>query len=136
MRMSLLGFVCEEVLLVRPANFGLQPGPKTDIFCYRQSPDQGDSDGPQDAPGGGAGCLDRACRACIRCLAAPNAKRQVSPAGRPIGLLIEPGGKWAFVSDEEGDQVLVIDLHRLEVVDRIPSGGKPDGLALVPARSE
>ncbi|MFH0872303.1 MAG: beta-propeller fold lactonase family protein [bacterium] len=56
--------------------------------------------------------------------------------GRPIGLLIEPGGKRAFVSDEEGDQVLVIDLHRLEVVDRIPSGGKPDGLALVPARSE
>lgn len=58
------------------------------------------------------------------------------PLGRPIGLLIESNGQRVFVSESAKDQVLVIDLERLEVVDRIPAGRESDGLALVPARSE
>ncbi len=59
-----------------------------------------------------------------------------SPLRRPIGMLIEPDGGRAFVSNSGEDEVLVIDLQHLEVADRIPSGREPDGLAYVPAKSE
>jgi YVTN family beta-propeller protein len=59
-----------------------------------------------------------------------------SPLRRPIGMLVEPDGGRAFVSNSGEDEVLVIDLQHLEVADRIPSGREPDGLAYVPAKSE
>lgn len=50
-----------------------------------------------------------------------------SPA--PVGLLIAPDGKRAFVSAAHADVVAVIDLERLRVDDAWTAGREPDGLA-------
>ena len=65
--------------------------------------------------------------------------RRIRPSGsfpfrNPIGLVIEPEGQRAFFSDTRGDRVLVIDLATLTIVDGIPVGKEPDGLACAPAR--
>jgi YVTN family beta-propeller protein len=56
------------------------------------------------------------------------------PFRNPIGLAIEPEGRRAFFSDTRWDRVLIVDLKALAIVDRIPTGKEPDGLAYVPAR--
>jgi YVTN family beta-propeller protein len=50
-----------------------------------------------------------------------------SPA--PVGLLIAPDGKRAFVSAAHADVVAVIDLEKLRVEDAWTAGREPDGLA-------
>lgn len=50
-----------------------------------------------------------------------------SPA--PVGLLIAPDGKRAWVASTNADVVSVIDLEKLEVVGRLTAGKEPDGLA-------
>jgi YVTN family beta-propeller protein len=50
-----------------------------------------------------------------------------SPA--PVGLLIAPDGKHAFVSAAHADVVAVIDLEKLRVDDAWTAGREPDGLA-------
>ncbi len=47
----------------------------------------------------------------------------------PVGLLIAPDGKRAWVASTNADIVSVIDLERLEVVGRLTAGKEPDGLA-------
>jgi YVTN family beta-propeller protein len=47
----------------------------------------------------------------------------------PVGLLISPDGKRAWVASTNADVVSVIDLERLEVVGRLTAGREPDGLA-------
>ena len=50
-----------------------------------------------------------------------------SPA--PVGLLITPDGKRAFVSAGHADVVAVVDLEKLRVDDAWTAGKEPDGLA-------
>lgn len=50
-----------------------------------------------------------------------------SPA--PVGLLIAPDGKRAWVASTNADVVSVIDLEKLEVVGRLTAGKEPDGLS-------
>ena len=50
-----------------------------------------------------------------------------SPA--PVGLLIAPDGKRAFVSAAHADVVAVIDLEKLRVDDAWTAGHEPDGIA-------
>lgn len=45
------------------------------------------------------------------------------------GILIEPGGKRAFVSCGPDNYVAVVDLSTWQVVGHIEAGGEPDGLA-------
>ncbi len=45
------------------------------------------------------------------------------------GILIEPGGKRAFVACTPDSYVAVIDLQTLTMVGKIDAGGNPDGLA-------
>lgn len=47
----------------------------------------------------------------------------------PVGLLIAPDGKRAWVASTNADIVSVIDLDRLAVVGRLTAGKEPDGLA-------
>ena len=47
----------------------------------------------------------------------------------PVGLLIDPGGKRAWVASTNADVVSAIDLDRLAVVGRLTAGKEPDGLA-------
>jgi YVTN family beta-propeller protein len=47
----------------------------------------------------------------------------------PVGILVAPDGKRAYVASTNADVVSVIDLDKLAVVDRITAGKEPDGLA-------
>lgn len=47
----------------------------------------------------------------------------------PVGLLIAPDGKSAWVASTNADVVSVIDLEKLVVVRRLKAGREPDGLA-------
>ena len=50
----------------------------------------------------------------------------------PVGLVIEPGGKRAFVAATQADVVVVVDPETLDVIDVIEAGREPDGMAYVP----
>jgi YVTN family beta-propeller protein len=50
-----------------------------------------------------------------------------SPA--PVGLLVSPDGRRAWVSAAHADVVVVIDLEQLRVLDSWVAGKEPDGLA-------
>jgi YVTN family beta-propeller protein len=50
-----------------------------------------------------------------------------SPA--PVGLLIAPDGKRAWVASTNADVISVIDLDKLEVVGQLTAGKEPDGLS-------
>lgn len=50
----------------------------------------------------------------------------------PVGVLIEPTGRFAFVANTNADLVSVIDLETEEVVRRLTAGREPDGMAWVP----
>lgn len=50
-----------------------------------------------------------------------------SPA--PVGLLVAPDGKRAWVASTNADVISVIDLEKLEIVGRLTAGKEPDGLS-------
>ncbi len=46
----------------------------------------------------------------------------------PVGILIEPSGRYAFVANTQADVVTMIDLEEWRIVDRLVAGKEPDGL--------
>ncbi len=50
----------------------------------------------------------------------------------PVGILISPDGKHAYVANTNADIVTVIDLTTLEIVNRLRAGKEPDGLGWSP----
>ena len=52
--------------------------------------------------------------------------------GVPIGVLVSPDGRTAFVANANADLVTVVDLERRLVTGYLPTGREPDGLAWVP----
>ncbi len=54
---------------------------------------------------------------------------QFGKSPTPVGLLIAPDGKRAWVASTNADVVSVIDLDKLAVVGRLTAGKEPDGLA-------
>ena len=53
----------------------------------------------------------------------------------PVGILIEPKGRLAWVANTNADVVTVIDLKTLTIVDRLTGAGRePDGLGYSPIR--
>jgi YVTN family beta-propeller protein len=55
--------------------------------------------------------------------------KRISIGHGAAGILIEPGGKRAFLSCGPDNYVAVLDLKTLEIVAKIDVGGEPDGLA-------
>lgn len=51
----------------------------------------------------------------------------------PIGILIEPTGRRAWVAATNADALAVIDLHRKALVGSVRTGREPDGLGWSPA---
>lgn len=47
----------------------------------------------------------------------------------PVGLVVSPDGKHAYVAATQADVVVVVDPMTLEVVDLIKAGEEPDGMA-------
>ncbi|GAB4108106.1 MAG: hypothetical protein Kow001_03500 [Acidobacteriota bacterium] len=50
----------------------------------------------------------------------------------PAGIVVDPGGDRAFISHPSSGLVSVVDLRIWQVVRRLPSGERPDGLAYFP----
>lgn len=50
----------------------------------------------------------------------------------PIGILIEPDGRHAYVANTNADLVTVLDLQTWSVVGRLEAGRQPDGMAWIP----
>lgn len=52
----------------------------------------------------------------------------------PVGILILPNNKHAFVANTNADIITVIDLETLEISGRLTAGKEPDGLAYSPLK--
>jgi len=50
----------------------------------------------------------------------------------PIGVVVEPGGKRAYVAHANADHISVLDLERWEVAGSLTAGKEPDGMAYTP----
>jgi YVTN family beta-propeller protein len=50
----------------------------------------------------------------------------------PVGILIEPTGRYAFVANTNADVVTVIDLATSAIATRLTAGTEPDGLGYTP----
>jgi DNA-binding beta-propeller fold protein YncE len=49
----------------------------------------------------------------------------------PVGILIQPDGKRAYVAAMQSGKVIVVDLEKLEIAGSIQPGNAPDGMAWV-----
>ena len=52
------------------------------------------------------------------------------------GVAVDPTGRQAFVTTTWAGELVVVDLERREVVDRIPVGGEPNGVSFSPVAQE
>ena len=52
------------------------------------------------------------------------------PAPKPKGVVVHPGGKWAYVANGGSNDVAVIDVQALRVAAFIPVGTRPWGLGI------
>jgi YVTN family beta-propeller protein len=50
----------------------------------------------------------------------------------PVGILVHPDGRRAFVANTNADVVTVLDLEKNAVSGRLKAGKEPDGMAYVP----
>lgn len=46
----------------------------------------------------------------------------------PVGILIEPSGRYAYVANTQADVITVIDLKEWKIADRLTAGKEPDGM--------
>ena len=49
----------------------------------------------------------------------------------PIGILVQPDGRYAYIANTYSDLVSVVDLREWKVIRSLEAGGEPDGLAWV-----
>ena len=54
--------------------------------------------------------------------------RAFAQSPTPVGILVSPDGRRAYVANTNSNLVAVLDLERLEVVGTIATGNEPDGL--------
>jgi YVTN family beta-propeller protein len=54
---------------------------------------------------------------------------QFAASSVPIGILIEPSGKRAFIAHQRGGVISVIDLRTWTILDQYEAGESPDGMA-------
>ncbi len=81
-------------------------------------------------------------RKVARRIAMPKSPKETDPRRRrlmrfgdssvPIGILVEPDGKRAYIANTFSDIVSVVDLEAWKVVGSLKAGAEPDGLAWVP----
>lgn len=50
----------------------------------------------------------------------------------PVGILIHPSNKYAFVANTNADIITVIDLKKMKISERLTAGKEPDGLGFSP----
>jgi YVTN family beta-propeller protein len=57
---------------------------------------------------------------------------QFGTSSVPIGIVVHPGGKRAYVAHAGADRISVLDLESWEVVGSLTAGKEPDGMAYSP----
>ena len=57
-----------------------------------------------------------------------------SGSGVPIGILVAPDGRRAYVANANADVVTVVDLARRRIVGYVAAGREPDGMGWTPVR--
>ena len=55
--------------------------------------------------------------------------RRIPVGAMPVGILITPDGRTAYVANTQDDKITVIDLTRWQVAGEIVAGDEPDGMA-------
>lgn len=55
--------------------------------------------------------------------------KRIQVGGGPVGMVITPDGRRAFVARSQANKVSVIDLDEMKVAGDIEPGQQPDGLA-------
>ncbi len=50
----------------------------------------------------------------------------------PVGILVHPDGRFAYVANTNADVITVLDLESLSIVGRLKAGKEPDGLGWSP----
>ena len=50
----------------------------------------------------------------------------------PVGILVHPTNKFAFVANTNADVITIINLETLEISGRLTAGKEPDGLGFSP----
>jgi DNA-binding beta-propeller fold protein YncE len=50
----------------------------------------------------------------------------------PIGIVIEPGGKRAFVAHANADRITIVDLATGQATGSLTAGREPDGMGYSP----
>ena len=58
-------------------------------------------------------------------------ERLIYHSPRPVGILMHPNGKYAFIANSNANRIEIIDLETLTVVSKIKTGAIPDGMALI-----
>lgn len=53
--------------------------------------------------------------------------------GVPIGIVVTPDGRTAYVANANADLITVVDVRNRRITGYLPTGREPDGMALVPA---
>lgn len=54
---------------------------------------------------------------------------QFGSSSVPIGILIHPSGKWAYVANANADLITVLDVEAMKIVGYLATGREPDGMA-------
>jgi YVTN family beta-propeller protein len=57
--------------------------------------------------------------------------RRLSVGAMPVGILIKPDNRTAYVANTQDDKITVIDLETWTVSGEIVAGDEPDGMAWV-----
>lgn len=55
--------------------------------------------------------------------------RRIKVEGIPVGILLTPDGQRLYMASMQVNQVFVFDARTYELIDRIPTGDGPDGMA-------
>ncbi len=88
-----------------------------------------------NAQNGSVGIYDVKKKALIKEIQFPGKKnifeKAIYHTPRPVGILIHPNNKYAFVANSNANRIEVIDLKRLEIVSSIKTGLIPDGMAII-----
>ncbi|PCI96310.1 MAG: hypothetical protein COB15_10780 [Flavobacteriales bacterium] len=58
-------------------------------------------------------------------------ERLIYHTPRPVGILMHPNGKYAFIANSNANRIEIIELNTLTVVSTIKTGSIPDGMTIL-----
>ncbi len=59
---------------------------------------------------------------------------QFGDSSVPIGILVHPSGRWAYIANANADVITVLDLSKWTIAGYLTAGKEPDGMAYSPIK--